>query len=50
MFPKTNGRKASGPIAKALVNVLMPIALKAFLTPERMFGWSTRIGSIGTGS
>ncbi len=37
---KTNGRKASGPIAKAVVNLLMPIALKTFLTPERMFGWT----------
>jgi len=37
---KTNGRKASGPIAKALVNLLMPIALKTVLTPERMFGWT----------
>jgi 2-polyprenyl-6-methoxyphenol hydroxylase-like FAD-dependent oxidoreductase len=37
---KTNGRKASGPIAKALVNLIMPIALKTFLTPERMFGWT----------
>lgn len=37
---KTNTRKASGPIAKALMNVLMPIALKTFLTPERMFGWT----------
>jgi len=37
---KTNGRKASGPVAKALANLLMPIALKTFLTPERMFGWT----------
>ena len=37
---KTNDRKASGPIAKALVNLLMPIALKTVLTPERMFGWT----------
>ena len=37
---KTNTRKASGPIAKALANLLMPIALKTFLTPERMFGWT----------
>jgi 2-polyprenyl-6-methoxyphenol hydroxylase-like FAD-dependent oxidoreductase len=37
---KTNNRKASGLIAKAIMNVLMPIALKTFLTPERMFGWA----------
>ena len=37
---KTNTQKASGPVAKALMNVLMPIALRTFLTPERMFGWT----------
>lgn len=37
---KTNTRKASGPVAKAVMNVLMPIALRTFLTPERMFGWT----------
>jgi 2-polyprenyl-6-methoxyphenol hydroxylase-like FAD-dependent oxidoreductase len=37
---KTNGRKASGPVAKALVNLLMPIAVRTFLTPERMLGWT----------
>jgi 2-polyprenyl-6-methoxyphenol hydroxylase-like FAD-dependent oxidoreductase len=36
---KQNNRKVSGPIAKALMSVLMPIAMKTFLTPEKMFGW-----------
>jgi hypothetical protein len=29
----------SGPIAKALMSLVMPIAMKTFLTPEKMFGW-----------
>ena len=35
---KTNRQKASGPIAKALMHVLMPIALKTFFKPAKMFG------------
>lgn len=35
---KTNNRKASGPVAKALFSLLMPIAMKTFFTPEKMFG------------
>jgi 2-polyprenyl-6-methoxyphenol hydroxylase-like FAD-dependent oxidoreductase len=35
---KTNNRKASGPLGKALMRVLMPIAMKTFLTPKKMFG------------
>lgn len=36
---KQNNRKVSGPIAKALMSLVMPIAMKTFLTPEKMFGW-----------
>ena len=39
---KTNARKAGGPIAKALMSLLMPIAAKTFLTPEKMYGWVHR--------
>lgn len=35
---RTNHRKASGPVGKALMRVLMPIAMKTFLTPKKMFG------------
>ena len=35
---KQNNQKVSGPIAKALMNLVMPIAM-TFRTPERMFGW-----------
>jgi 2-polyprenyl-6-methoxyphenol hydroxylase-like FAD-dependent oxidoreductase len=36
---KQNNRKVSGPIAKALMSLVMPIAMKTFFTPEKMFGW-----------
>ncbi|HEX5076378.1 MAG TPA: hypothetical protein VFW03_24410 [Gemmatimonadaceae bacterium] len=32
-------RSAAAPIAKAVVNLLMPFPHRTFLTPERMFGW-----------
>ncbi len=35
---KTNRQKAAGPLAKALMHVVMPIALKTFFNPARMFG------------
>jgi 2-polyprenyl-6-methoxyphenol hydroxylase-like FAD-dependent oxidoreductase len=35
---KTNSQKASGPLAKALMHILMPIALKTFFNPAKMFG------------
>ncbi|MEW9572847.1 FAD-dependent oxidoreductase [Rhodanobacter sp. Si-c] len=35
---KVNSRKASGPFAKALAHMLMPIALKCFFNPAKMFG------------
>jgi 2-polyprenyl-6-methoxyphenol hydroxylase-like FAD-dependent oxidoreductase len=35
---KANSNKAAGPVAKALMRVLMPVAMKTFLRPEKMFG------------
>lgn len=35
---KTNTGKGLGPVGTALMSVLMPLATKTFLTPERMFG------------
>jgi len=40
MAAKTNNQRASGPIGKALMAALMPIAVRTFLKPERMFGWT----------
>jgi 2-polyprenyl-6-methoxyphenol hydroxylase-like FAD-dependent oxidoreductase len=36
---RQNNNKVSGPVAKALMGFLMPIAMKTFLKPERMLGW-----------
>ncbi|WP_405494406.1 FAD-dependent monooxygenase [Nocardia sp. NBC_00511] len=35
---KTNNGKTSGPVAKALFALMMPIATRTFLQPEKMFG------------
>jgi 2-polyprenyl-6-methoxyphenol hydroxylase-like FAD-dependent oxidoreductase len=35
---KTNSNKTAGPVARALMGLLMPLAVKTILTPERMFG------------
>jgi len=35
---RTNNQKAAGPIAKLVMNALLPIALKTFMSPRRMFG------------
>jgi 2-polyprenyl-6-methoxyphenol hydroxylase-like FAD-dependent oxidoreductase len=35
---KANSQKASGPIAKALMHALMPIVMKIFFNPTKMFG------------
>lgn len=35
---KANSQKASGPLAKALMHILMPIALKTFFNPTKLFG------------
>lgn len=36
---KQNSNKAAGPMMKAVLSVLMPIAMKTFMRPEKMFGW-----------
>ncbi|HEV7934343.1 MAG TPA: NAD(P)/FAD-dependent oxidoreductase [Actinomadura sp.] len=35
---KTNNSKSFGPVATTLMGLLMPIAMKTFLTPEKMLG------------
>ena len=35
---KTNNEKAAGPLARAMTRLLAPVALRTFLTPEKMFG------------
>jgi 2-polyprenyl-6-methoxyphenol hydroxylase-like FAD-dependent oxidoreductase len=39
---KQNGDKVAGPIAKALMSLIMPIAMRTFLRPEKRFGWMHR--------
>jgi 2-polyprenyl-6-methoxyphenol hydroxylase-like FAD-dependent oxidoreductase len=36
---KTNNNKTAGPIGRALMSIVMPIAMKTFMRPEKMFGW-----------
>jgi 2-polyprenyl-6-methoxyphenol hydroxylase-like FAD-dependent oxidoreductase len=36
---RNNNGKVAGPIAKAIMNVVLPIAMKTVLTPEKMFRW-----------
>jgi 2-polyprenyl-6-methoxyphenol hydroxylase-like FAD-dependent oxidoreductase len=36
---KTNQQKAMGPVASAIMSIVMPIAMKTLMTPEKMFGW-----------
>jgi 2-polyprenyl-6-methoxyphenol hydroxylase-like FAD-dependent oxidoreductase len=36
---KTNSNKTAGPVARALLSVVMPIVMRTFLKPEKMFGW-----------
>jgi 2-polyprenyl-6-methoxyphenol hydroxylase-like FAD-dependent oxidoreductase len=50
---KTNSKKASGPLIKALTHLLMPILFKLFFNPAKAFGtqlayridWDTPVGS-----
>ena len=35
---KTNHNKSSGPVAKALTQLLMPIAMKTIFPPHKIFG------------
>ncbi len=36
---RTNQQKALGPVGSALMSLLMPLAMKTFMRPEKMFGW-----------
>jgi 2-polyprenyl-6-methoxyphenol hydroxylase-like FAD-dependent oxidoreductase len=50
---KTSSNKASGPVAKKVMGFAAPLALRTFLTPEKMFGpvhryridWSEQVSS-----
>ena len=54
---KNNRQKAFGPVGSAVMSVLMPLALKTFLKPEKMFGpvhryridWSEPVGATAVG-
>lgn len=35
---KTNRQKSGGPVARTFIRLLAPLAMKTFLTPEKMFG------------
>ncbi|QHC21300.1 FAD-dependent oxidoreductase [Streptomyces sp. GS7] len=39
---KTNSQKSMGPVATKIMALLMPLATRTFLTPEKMFGWTHR--------
>ena len=39
---RTNSSKGLGPVAGALMGVMMPLAMKTFLTPEKMLGLEQR--------
>jgi 2-polyprenyl-6-methoxyphenol hydroxylase-like FAD-dependent oxidoreductase len=39
---KTNGSKGLGPVARTLMGLMMPLATRTFLTPERMLGAEQR--------
>jgi len=39
---KTNNQKSMGPVATTLMSLLMPIASRTFLKPEKMVGWTHR--------
>lgn len=39
---RTNGAKGFGPVASAVMGVVMPLATRTFLTPERMLGAEQR--------
>ena len=36
---RTNNSKAAGPVGRLARDIMMPLALKTFMTPEKMFGW-----------
>ncbi|MFF7751936.1 FAD-dependent oxidoreductase [Streptomyces sp. NPDC007971] len=39
---RTNSQKSMGPLATKAISLLMPLATRTFLKPERMFGWAHR--------
>jgi 2-polyprenyl-6-methoxyphenol hydroxylase-like FAD-dependent oxidoreductase len=39
---KTNNQKSMGPVATTLMSLLMPLASRTFLKPEKMVGWTHR--------
>ena len=39
---RTNSQKSMGPVATRITALLMPLATRRFLTPEKMFGWTHR--------
>ncbi|MEO6088836.1 MAG: NAD(P)/FAD-dependent oxidoreductase [Umezawaea sp.] len=39
---RTNNTKGFGPVASAVMGVMMPLAMKTFLTPEKMLGLEQR--------
>ena len=39
---KTNNQKSLGPIATTLMTLMMPVATRTFMRPEKMFGWQHR--------
>ena len=39
---KTNNQKSFGPIATTLMTLMMPVATRTFMKPEKMFGWQHR--------
>jgi 2-polyprenyl-6-methoxyphenol hydroxylase-like FAD-dependent oxidoreductase len=36
---RTNQRKAAGPVASAVMSLVMRVAVKTFARPDKMFGW-----------
>lgn len=36
---RNNNGKVAGPVAKAIMRVMLPLAMKTFLSPEKMFRW-----------
>jgi 2-polyprenyl-6-methoxyphenol hydroxylase-like FAD-dependent oxidoreductase len=39
---RTNNQKALGPVATRMMTLLMPLASRTFMKPEKMFGWTHR--------
>lgn len=39
---KTNNQKSMGPLATTVMSLLMPIARRTFMKPEKVFGWTHR--------